>query len=125
MDESIVGKPFYIMEYMQGRIFKDVKLTELSPEDRAACWIDCVRTMAKIHNVDYRAIGLETFGKTSGYYTRQIKTLGQVASLQLAVDEKKVPRIPYFEQLRDRLVADQVSVLDCSCRVDTDLFLLP
>jgi len=107
MDESIIGKPFYIMEFCNGRIFKDPSLPELSKEDRHKCWMSLLETLAKIHNVDFRAVGLEKFGRAGGYFERQIKSLSKVSAAQAAVDPVKVPKIPQFEETGKRLVSEQ------------------
>jgi len=116
MDESIAGKPFYIMEFCKGRIFKDVRLLHLTPQERAQCWRSLVETLAKIHNVDYQKVGLEGFGKSGGYFQRQVKTLTKVSAAQEAVDN--VPKIPKFQELGQRLVHDQPRDLVSICHGD-------
>ena len=71
-DESVVGTPFYVMEYVEGRIFRDLQLSALSARDRAAVYDSMNDALARLHNVDYRAVGLEDFGKPGNYFERQI-----------------------------------------------------
>ncbi|KAI9593619.1 kinase-like domain-containing protein [Syncephalis fuscata] len=61
-DKSILGTPFYVMEFVNGRIFTNIRLPSLSAQDRRACWNSAVETLAKLHTVDFKAIGLETYG---------------------------------------------------------------
>lgn len=72
-DESVIGTPFYIMEFIEGRIFR----TPLSPEindpgERAAIFDSMNDVLAKIHRVDFEAAGLSDYGKKGNYMARQI-----------------------------------------------------
>merc|ERR1711937_133705 len=87
-DESVAGKAFYICECIEGRVFKDVSLPDLRPEDRSRCWLELMEVMAAMHNVDFRSVGLEGYGKSSGYFQRQTKTLSEVARAQRAVSKE-------------------------------------
>lgn len=66
-------------------------------------WHDAIRTLVKLHLVDLHSIGLSNFGRSSGFYDRQIKTLGAIAGSQAqTVDiETNIPvgKIPHFEEL--------------------------
>ncbi|KAI9036645.1 phosphotransferase family protein [Aspergillus affinis] len=99
-DSSVVGTPFYIMEFLDGRIFTDPAMPEVGAEERNALWKDAVRTLAKFHRVVPQSIGLENFGKPSGFYDRQIATFTAVSRAQSqAVDvESKEPvgELPHF-----------------------------
>ncbi|KAH8668398.1 kinase-like domain-containing protein [Xylariales sp. PMI_506] len=102
-DASVIGTPFYIMEFLDGRIFEDQTMPEVSPEERTALWKDAVKTLAKFHRVDYKKYGLANYGKSSGFYDRQIATWKQICAAQAkAVDvDTKVPvgPIPHFDEL--------------------------
>jgi hypothetical protein len=101
-DDSIIGTPFYIMEYLDGRIFEDFTMPGVEPAEREAMWRDAVVTLARFHAVDYKKVGLEKFGKPSGFYPRQINTWVTICgSQEKAVDiETKEPvgKLPYFEE---------------------------
>jgi aminoglycoside phosphotransferase (APT) family kinase protein len=71
-DRRIIGTPFYVMEYAQGRQFWNPALPELSPLERAALWDDMNSVIARLHQVDYVALGLEDYGKPGNYFERQI-----------------------------------------------------
>jgi len=71
-DGSIIGTPFYIMDHIEGRVITSVALPQLSPAERTAIYADFARVAAGLHGVDYRACGLEDFGKPEGYVTRQL-----------------------------------------------------
>ncbi|MBW6495592.1 MAG: phosphotransferase [Burkholderiaceae bacterium] len=71
-DDAIVGTAFYVMEGLEGRVFRDLRLPELSPAGRAEIYDTVNQTLATLHKVDWRAIGLEGFGKPTGYVERQV-----------------------------------------------------
>ena len=71
-DPSIIGTDFYIMDFVDGRVFRGYELTELEPTERRAVYNAHIDIMAKLHQVDFRAIGLEDYGRVGGYMTRQV-----------------------------------------------------
>jgi aminoglycoside phosphotransferase (APT) family kinase protein len=71
-DASLVGTPFYLMEFLEGRVFVDQTLPTMQPSERSAVYADMGRVLAALHAVDYCAVGLESFGKAGNYFARQI-----------------------------------------------------
>jgi aminoglycoside phosphotransferase (APT) family kinase protein len=71
-DPAIIGTPFYIMDYVDGRVLMDVTLAELPVADRAAYYMAMADGLAALHRVDWRAVGLETYGKPEAYVARQV-----------------------------------------------------
>ena len=71
-DESIIGTAFFIMEYLDGRVFVDQSLPGLQPNERREIYAQMNQTIAAIHRLDYVSLGLETFGKPGNYFARQI-----------------------------------------------------
>lgn len=71
-DPAIIGTPFYVMDYVDGRVFPDLLLRDVPQAHRAAMYNDMARVMAALHRVDWRAAGLESFGRAGGYVARQI-----------------------------------------------------
>ncbi|KAH8602758.1 putative acyl-CoA dehydrogenase family member 10 [Bisporella sp. PMI_857] len=104
-DESIVGTAFYIMEFLDGRIIEDAALPDVSPADRTEMWHDVIRTLAKLHRVVPRDIGLENYGRPTGFYDRQVKTWTTIQKAQAeTIDiESKVPvgEIPHVQEILD------------------------
>lgn len=76
-DESVIGTIFYIMECIDGRVLWDQKLPGFSAEERAAMYDSLNDAIAKLHNVDVKAVGLEDFGKPGNYFARQISRWGK------------------------------------------------
>ncbi|KAL2756807.1 hypothetical protein ACRALDRAFT_2087252, partial [Sodiomyces alcalophilus JCM 7366] len=102
-DESVIGTPFYIMEFLDGRILEDPAMPGVSASERTALWHAAVDTLAKLHRVRPADVGLETFGRPSGFYNRQIKTWRTICASQAStqdVDTKEpVGDIPHFQDM--------------------------
>jgi aminoglycoside phosphotransferase (APT) family kinase protein len=72
-DDTIIGTAFYIMELVEGRVFRDATASEAAdPEERKAIFDSMNDVLAKIHTVDWKTLGLEDFGKPGNYMSRQI-----------------------------------------------------
>jgi aminoglycoside phosphotransferase (APT) family kinase protein len=71
-DESVIGTAFYVMDYVEGRVLWDQSLPGMTKSQRAEIWDELNRVIAALHTIDYRAIGLEDFGKPGNYIERQI-----------------------------------------------------
>jgi aminoglycoside phosphotransferase (APT) family kinase protein len=71
-DASIAGSMFYVMGFVEGRIFWDPSLPEIEHADRAAYFDEIIRVLAAIHAVDPVAAGLADYGKPGNYFARQI-----------------------------------------------------
>ncbi|MBS0409376.1 MAG: phosphotransferase [Proteobacteria bacterium] len=71
-DESVIGTMFYIMDMVEGRILWDQTLPQYEPAERHAIHMAALKTLADLHNTDYKAIGLEDFGRPGNYMMRQI-----------------------------------------------------
>jgi aminoglycoside phosphotransferase (APT) family kinase protein len=71
-DTSVIGSAFYIMQYMEGRIFWDAALPEVAPAKRRAIYLEMIRVQAELHSVDYQALGLGDYGKSDHYIERQV-----------------------------------------------------
>ena len=71
-DRSIVGTPFYLMERLHGRVFPDYALSGLDPIQRRAVYLAMADAMARLHTVDWAAIGLSDYGRAGSYFARQI-----------------------------------------------------
>ena len=71
-DPNIVGTKFYVMEMVEGRLFKESRLPQLSQDDRKLLYLDLAKVLASLHEVDPSRVGLKGFGKAGNYYERQI-----------------------------------------------------
>ncbi|MEH6525806.1 MAG: phosphotransferase family protein [Sneathiella sp.] len=71
-DENVIGTMFYVMEFMDGDIEWDPALSGYSKANRVGVFDSMNASMAALHMVDYKSVGLETFGKPTEYLARQI-----------------------------------------------------
>jgi len=71
-DESVIGRAFYVMDHVAGRVLWDQSLPGMTPGERAAIYDEMNRVIAQLHRVDYRDAGLVDFGKPGNYLARQI-----------------------------------------------------
>jgi aminoglycoside phosphotransferase (APT) family kinase protein len=71
-DDGVIGTAFYLMEFLPGRILADPKMPGISPADRGKIFDSMNDVLARIHNVDYRKVGLGDFGREGQYIQRQI-----------------------------------------------------
>jgi aminoglycoside phosphotransferase (APT) family kinase protein len=71
-DESIIGRAFYVMEFMQGRVLWDQSLPEQDKAMRGAMYDEMNRVIAALHTVKFAERGLANYGKPGNYFERQI-----------------------------------------------------
>lgn len=121
-DTGVIGTEFYIMEHVQGRIFRDLSLPEVSVAERTALYVAAVETLAKLHSLDVKALGLLGYGKGAGYCKRQVSTWTK----QYKASAHK--EIPAMGKLSDWLsnnlpVSDyEVSLVHGDFRIDNLIF---
>ncbi len=99
-EPDVVGTPFYIMERIDGRVFASSDITGVSPADRHAMVLSYAETLARLHDVDWHAAGLDGFGRPSGYFARQVARWGK------QWDAERFRDIPELARLRALLEAD-------------------
>ena len=120
-DESIVGTPFYVMAFLQGRVFMDQSLPGMSNAERGQIYAEMNRVIADLHLVKPEAVGLETFGKAGNYFARQI---GRWSKQYL---ESHADDIPALRNLIDWLpqhipAGDLTSIVHGDYRLDNLVF---
>lgn len=97
-DESVNGAPFYVMERVDGRILRTADETAtLTPDQAAACSRELVDVLARIHTVDYVAVGLSDFGRPDGFMERQVRRWGE------QWERSKAAELPGIDELARRL----------------------
>jgi aminoglycoside phosphotransferase (APT) family kinase protein len=72
-DATVIGTPFYVMEYLDGRVFRDPRLPDLGSGDRAAVYDEMNGAVAALHDIDFAANGLADLGRAENYLRRQIE----------------------------------------------------
>ena len=88
-DESVIGRAFYIMECVNGRVMWDQSLPALDKPQRAAVYDEMNRVLAALHKVKPSAVGLDGYGKPGNYFERQIGRWSKqyVASITAPIPE--------------------------------------
>ena len=120
-DDSVIGTMFYVMDYVEGRVLWDPQLPGMSPSERRAIFDEMNRVIAALHSVDYRAIGLENYGKPGNYFARQIDRW----SRQYRASETE--KIEAMDRLIEWLPAhippgDETAIVHGDYRIDNVIF---
>jgi aminoglycoside phosphotransferase (APT) family kinase protein len=93
-DTSLIGSMFYIMEYVEGRVFWNSALPDIdSPSTRSQMYQNMVEVLAALHSVDIEKVGLSDYGKPGNYYERQFSRWSKQYKLSETHD------IPEMDQL--------------------------
>jgi aminoglycoside phosphotransferase (APT) family kinase protein len=71
-DRAVIGTLFYVMAALDGRVIPDSSIPGATPAERAAMYDAMNEVLARLHRVDWRAVGLEGFGRPGNYFARQI-----------------------------------------------------
>jgi aminoglycoside phosphotransferase (APT) family kinase protein len=71
-DPAVIGTPFFVMDYLPGRVFAEAAMPGEPVEDRHAVYDDLARVLAELHRIDWRAVGLTDYGRPDGYMQRQV-----------------------------------------------------
>ena len=90
-EQDVVGTEFYIMEYLEGRVFEDTTLPGHSPKDRTLIYNSMNETLAALHKVNPEDVGLESFGRPGSYFVRQLKRWSQQWELSKQQDIPEMP----------------------------------
>jgi aminoglycoside phosphotransferase (APT) family kinase protein len=100
-DESVIGARFYVMEWVDGRVVRDVLPSEFAdaPETRRAMSSALVATLLQLHRIDPGEVGLDDFGHPDGFLGRQVRRWWQ------QWEASKTRELPSIEELHRRLDA--------------------
>jgi aminoglycoside phosphotransferase (APT) family kinase protein len=124
-DESVIGRAFYVMEFMAGRVLWDQALPGMTADQRGAIYDEMNRVIAALHTVKFAERGLAGYGKPGNYFDRQI---GRWSKQYLASVTQPIPEM-------DRLIewlpahipagardAGMVSIVHGDYRLDNLMF---
>ena len=133
-DAAVLGTPFYIMSFLDGRVIEDPAMpgAAVTPAARRAMWEDAVRVLARLHRVDRRAVGLESFGAPGGFYPRQLATWATICAAQSAARDadsrEPVGQLPHFDDMvaffgdAARQPADRATLVHGDFKIDNLVF---
>ncbi|CAM5580857.1 hypothetical protein STANM309S_02782 [Streptomyces tanashiensis] len=97
-DESVLGAPFYVMEFVDGTPYRSARqLAPLGPERTRAAVLGLVDTLVDLHAVDPAAVGLGDFGRPEGFLDRQLRRWGK------QLDASRGRELPGIEELHAAL----------------------
>ncbi|KAK6206553.1 hypothetical protein LQW54_007623 [Pestalotiopsis sp. IQ-011] len=132
-DPAVIGTPFYIMSFLDGRIIEDPAMPDAaSPAERSALWRAAVETLARLHRVDQQAVGLGSYGRANGFYDRQLATWKTICSAQASAADadtgKPVGQLPHFDEFLSffsdaaRQPVDRSSLIHGDYKIDNLVF---
>jgi aminoglycoside phosphotransferase (APT) family kinase protein len=98
-DDSVIGQPFYVMEYVDGRVMRDARLLDAERGERRPLCLELVTVLARLHRVDFHGAGLEDFGRPQGYVARQLaRWSNQYAASRIEDNADMNQLIPWLER---------------------------
>ena len=120
-DESVIGRAFYLMQHVEGRIFWDQSLPDLDRVERASIYDEMNRVIARLHSVDIERAGLSDYGKAGNYFERQI---GRWSKQYRASETERVEAMDrLIEWLPKHIPAgDETTVVHGDYRMDNLIF---
>jgi aminoglycoside phosphotransferase (APT) family kinase protein len=120
-DPEVIGTSFYVMDYLEGRIFRDATLPDQTPAERAAIYDDLNATLAKLHGVDFEAVGLGDYGRHGSYFERQV---ARWTRQYRDAESESIPAMDaLIERLPARIPADQsVSIAHGDYRLENVMY---
>lgn len=120
-DDSIIGTAFYVMDFLDGRIFRDASLPGLERQERAEIYDQLNETLANLHAVDIEKAGLGDFGRPGNYFERQIGRW--IKQYRGAETERIAAMERLIEYLPDHIPADEsVSIAHGDYRLENVIF---
>jgi aminoglycoside phosphotransferase (APT) family kinase protein len=122
VDDQIIGSMFYVMEFIEGRIFWDPSLPECSVDARARIYDGIIQTLAAIHSIPIGPAGLVDYGKPGNYFERQV---GRWSEQYRASVTQVIPSMDaLIDQLPGRCPADDgsIALVHGDFRIDNLMF---
>ena len=120
-DDSVIGAAFYIMDLVDGRVLWDGMLPDVEPKERTSIYRAMIGTLARLHNLDYKEIGLENHGKPGNYFERQVHTW---TKLYRMAETETIPEVEKLIEWLPTTVPEQTrtSVIHGDYRLDNMIF---
>ncbi|MBO6718690.1 MAG: phosphotransferase family protein [Rhizobiaceae bacterium] len=123
-EDSPIGRMFYVMAFVEGRIFWDPSLAEAgSNEERAAIYDAMNETLAALHSVDLASVGLGDFGRPGSYFDRQFGRWSKQYRASQTGDEPDMERLIEWLEANNAPDDGQVSLVHGDYRLDNMIFM--
>ncbi len=124
-DESVIGRAFYLMDFIDGRVLWEQSLPGLQTDERAAIYDEMNRVLAALHSVEVKAVGLSDFGRPGNYFNRQIRRWSQQYKASITEPIPEMDRLMAW--LPEHLPASaldetQVAIVHGDYRLDNLIF---
>jgi aminoglycoside phosphotransferase (APT) family kinase protein len=120
-DPSILGSAFYVMTFVEGRIFYDQRLPGLTPPERAAIFDAMNEAVSALHGVDPASVGLADFGRAEAFVARQVAVWTK--QYRSSEGERCDPMERLIEWLPDNLPPEQPArIFHGDLRLDNMIF---
>ena len=121
-DPTVIGTIFYVMDMVEGRIFWDAALPDVSRAERAALFDAMNGTIADLHSIDFTAIGLADYGRPGNYFERQIARWSRQY-----LEDTEAGRDPHMDRLVEWLPShipdgEETSIVHGDFRLDNLIF---
>ncbi|WP_127521883.1 phosphotransferase family protein [Mesorhizobium sp. Z1-4] len=121
---SPIGRMFYVMDYVEGRIFWDPSLAELeSGDERGAIYDAMNETLAALHSVDFVSAGLADFGKPGSYFDRQFDRWSKQYRASQTGSEPDMERLLAWLETNETPDDGTVSLVHGDYRLDNMIFM--
>jgi aminoglycoside phosphotransferase (APT) family kinase protein len=92
-DATIAGTPFYVMAHVEGRVADDLRMAALDIPERMPAGAALMRTLATLHTLDWRSLGLADFGRPDDYARRQVERWGKQYAASRTADLPAMERL--------------------------------
>ncbi|GMR59479.1 hypothetical protein PMAYCL1PPCAC_29674, partial [Pristionchus mayeri] len=120
-NESVLDSPFYVMDYVRGRLYLDPAIPGVSVEQRRGLWKEAIQNLAHIHKVDVDRIGLGDYGRKDGYMERNFKRWSSAYEMSATEEIEEVDKLhDYLEKNLPR--NGEITLVHGDYRIDNLLF---
>ena len=121
-DDAVIGSWFYVMDMVEGRIFWNATLPDRTPPERTAIYDAMNATIARLHRIDHRAVGLGNYGRTGNFVERQVARWSrQYLADDIAGRDPNMDRL--IAWLPDHVPAgDETTLVHGDFRIDNIIF---
>ncbi|OBK26253.1 phosphotransferase family protein [Mycobacterium asiaticum] len=123
-DESVLGAPFQIVEFVDGQVVRRrAQLESLGRRAIDGCVDALIRVLVDLHNVDPDSVGLSDFGKSSGYLERQVRRWGSQWQLVRLPDDRRDDDVERLHTALQQSIPQQsrTSIVHGDYRIDNTI----